>query len=209
VGLKADITSLERQRGFLHRLQEMRTAIRNLTDEKGQLQTQVEEDVAKQHSDKKSLFTSIRLYFSEIIEQVVDRKALLRVDTNQQGHLEFRTEVLDELGNPTSAGRGHSYQKLLCVAFDLAVLRAHLEDGAPRFAYHDGVLESLDDRKKVNLLAVMREYAGLGLQIIITLIDSELPPRSERGEPVFGEEEIVLRLHDEGPEGRLFKMAAW
>ncbi len=48
VGLKADITSLERQRGFLHRLQEMRTEIRTITDEKGRLQTQIEDDVEKQ-----------------------------------------------------------------------------------------------------------------------------------------------------------------
>lgn len=209
VGLKADITSLERQRGFLHRLQEMRTEIRTLTDEKGRLQTQIEDDVEKQNSDGTSLFSSIRVFFSEIVEDVIDRKALLSVAPNQQGHLEFRAEILDESGNATSADLGHTYRKLLCVAFDMAVLRAHLEKKAPRFAYHDGVFESLDDRKKVNLLAVMREYANFGLQFVITLIDSELPARAEGDEPMFADEEIVLRLHDEGFDGRLFKMAAW
>lgn len=58
---------------------------------------------------------------------------------------------LDESGNATSADLGHAYRKLLCIAFDLAVLRAHLDDEFPRFVYHDGVLESLDDRKKENL----------------------------------------------------------
>lgn len=209
VGLKADITSLERQRGFLHRLQEMRTEIRTLTDEKGRLQTQIEDDVEKQNSDGTSLFSSIRVFFSEIVEDVIDRKALLSVAPNQQGHLEFRAEILDESGNATSADLGHTYRKLLCVAFDMAVLRAHLEKKAPRFVYHDGVFESLDDRKKVNLLAVMREYANFGLQFVITLIDSELPARAEGDESMFADEEIVLRLHDEGPDGRLFKMAAW
>jgi hypothetical protein len=32
--LRADITSLERQRGFLHRLQELRKEIRALTEER-------------------------------------------------------------------------------------------------------------------------------------------------------------------------------
>jgi uncharacterized protein YydD (DUF2326 family) len=209
VGLKADITSLERQRGFLHRLQEMRTEIRTLTDEKGRLQTQIEDDVEKQNSDRTSLFSSILVLFSEIVEHVIDRKALLSVAPNPQGHLEFRAEILDESGNATSADLGHSYRKLLCVAFDMAVLRAHLDKKAPRFVYHDGVFESLDDRKKVNLLAVMREYANFGVQFVITLIDSELPARAEGDEPMFAEEEIVLRLHDEGPDGRLFKMAGW
>ena len=30
----------------------------------------------------------------------------------------------------------------------LPYLRAHLDDKFPRFVYHDGVFESLDDRKK-------------------------------------------------------------
>lgn len=209
VSLRADITTLERQRGFLHRLQEMREEIRKLTEEKGQLQAKIEKDVAKQDSDRESLFSAIRLFFSEIVDNVIDRNALLTVVPNQQGHLDFKAEILDESGHATSADQGHSYRKLLCVAFDMAVLRAHLEKPAPRFAFHDGVLESLDDRKKLNLLAVMREYSELGLQFIITLIDSELPDRTGDDPPFFNDDEIVLRLHDEGPEGRLFKMLAW
>jgi len=208
VTLRADITSLERQRGFLHRLQELRTDIRALTDERGHLQTQIEADVEKQNSDQESLFSATRLFFSEIVEEVIDRKALLSVSPNQAGHLEFKAEILDESGNATSADLGHTYRKLLCIAFDMAVLRAHLDDKFPRFIYHDGVFESLDDRKKENLLAVIRRYADLGLQSIITLIDSDLPARSD-GESVFTEDEIILTLHDEDEQGRLFKMRAW
>ncbi|MGY4428478.1 uncharacterized protein YydD (DUF2326 family) [Bradyrhizobium sp. F1.13.1] len=139
---------------------------------------------------------------------MLDRKALLSVAVNQQGHLDFRAEILDEAGNTTSADLGHTYRKLLCVAFDLAVLRAHIDEPFPRFAYHDGVLESLDDRKKENLIAVLRRYTDIGLQCLITLIDSDLPPRSV-DEPVFSSEEIVLLLHDQDVSGRLFKMPTW
>ncbi|WP_237174102.1 DUF2326 domain-containing protein [Paracandidimonas lactea] len=209
VTLRADITSLERQRGFLHRLQELRTEIRALTEERGHLQTQIEADVEKQNSDQNSLFSAIRVFFSEIVEEVIDRKALLSVSPNQVGHLEFRAEILDESGNATSADLGHTYRKLLCIAFDLAILRAHLDDKFPRFVYHDGVFESLDDRKKENLLAVIRRYAELGLQPIITLIDSDLPVRAVDEGPVFSTDEVVITLHDEGEQGRLFKMKAW
>ncbi|MBP2481206.1 uncharacterized protein YydD (DUF2326 family) [Stenotrophomonas sp. PvP093] len=209
VTLRADITSLERQRGFLHRLQELRTEIRALTEERGHLQTQIEADVEKQNSDQNSLFSAIRVFFSEIVEEVIDRKALLSVSPNQAGHLEFRAEILDESGNATSADLGHTYRKLLCIAFDLAILRAHLDDKFPRFVYHDGVFESLDDRKKENLLTVIRRYADLGLQPIITLIDSDLPTRAEDDEPVFSADEIVVTLHDEGEHGRLFRTKAW
>lgn len=209
VTLRADITSLERQRGFLHRLQELRTEIRTLAEQRGHLQTQIEADVEKQNSDQKSLFSTIRLFFSEIVEEVIDRKALLSVAPNQAGHLEFKAEILDESGNSTSADLGHTYRKLLCIAFDMAVLRAHLDNKFPRFVYHDGVFESLDNRKKENLLAVIRRYADLGLQPIITLIDSDLPARADNDQPVFGPGEVVLTLHDEGELGRLFKMKTW
>jgi uncharacterized protein YydD (DUF2326 family) len=210
VTLRADITSLERQRGFLHRLQKLRTEIRSLIDERGSLQTQIEADVEQQNSTKDSLFSTIRLFFSEIVEEVIDRKALLSVSPNREGHLEFKAEILDESGNTTSADLGHTYRKLLCIAFDMALLRAHLDVKFPRFVYHDGVFESLDDRKKENLLAVIRRYAELGLQTTITLIDSDLPARSGRAEPsVFDTGEIILILHDEDEQGRLFKMRAW
>jgi uncharacterized protein YydD (DUF2326 family) len=209
VTLRADITSLERQRGFLHRLQELRTEIRALTEERGHLQSQLELDVEKQNSDQKSLFSVIRVFFSEIVEEVINRKALLSVSPNQAGHLEFKAEILDESGNATSADDGHTYRKLLCIAFDLAILRAHLDDKFPRFVYHDGVFESLDDRKKEILLTVIRRYADLGLQPVITLIDSDLPSRPGDDEAVFEADEIVVTLHDEGEQGRLFRMRAW
>ncbi|MEQ1907455.1 MAG: DUF2326 domain-containing protein [Vicinamibacterales bacterium] len=209
VTLRADITSLENRRGYLHRLQELRAEIRTLTDARGHLQAQIEADVEKQNSDQHSLFSTIRLYFSEVVEEVIDRKALLSVAPNQAGHLEFRAEILDGSGNATSADLGHTYRKLLCIAFDLAVLRSHLDDKFPRFAYHDGVFESLDDRKKENLLTVIHRYADLGLQLVITLIDSDLPVRAKDSDSVFAADEIISTLHDEGDQGRLFKMKAW
>lgn len=154
--LRADIATLERQRGFLHRLQELRGEIRGLTEACVHLQSEIETNVEAQNSDKTSLFSVIRVYFSEIVEEVLAHKALLSVSPNNNGHLEFKAEILDDKGKATSADLGHTYRKLLCIAFDLAIVRAHLDDKFPRFVYHDSVLESLDDRKKANLLKVIR-----------------------------------------------------
>lgn len=209
VTLRADIKTLESQRDYLRRLQELRAEIRALTEDRNHLQAQIEVDVEKRNSDQESLFSTIRVFFSEIVDEVIDRKALLSVALNQYCHMEFKAEILDEAGNATSADLGHTYRKLLCVAFDLAVLRAHLDVEFPRFVYHDGVFESLDDRKKENLLTVLRQHAELGLQPIITLIDSDLPSRADNDTTVFAAEEIIVRLHDEGVSGRLFKMKTW
>ncbi len=209
VTLKADITSLERQRAFLGRLQELRTAVRTLGEQKAHLQTEIEADVERQNSDKTSTFSVIRLLFSEIVEAVIDRKALLSVTPNQKGHLDFKAEILDDSGNTTSADLGFTYRKLLCVAFDLALARAHLAGRYPRFVFHDGVFESLDDRKKENLLGVIRAYSDAGIQHVITLIDSDLPVQPKGAPPLFDDAEVVLRLHDEGESGRLFRLKAW
>jgi uncharacterized protein YydD (DUF2326 family) len=61
----------------------------------------------------------------------------------------------------------------------------------------------------VNLLKVIRENAELGLRSVITLIDSDMPPRVEEKVSVFAPDEIVLALHDEGDEVRLFRRKAW
>lgn len=208
VMLRADIKSLERQKDYLHRLQKLRKEIRTLEEEKAHLQIEVEADVESKNENKESQFSEIRLYFSEIVEDVIGRKALLSASPNKLGHLEFKAEILDESGNTTSADDGHTYKKLLCIAFDMAVLRAHVGSKFPHFVYHDGVFESLDDRKKENLLKVIRRYSDFGIQSLITLIDCDLPQRA-LPEAVFDDEEMVLVLHDEGESGRLFKMRTW
>ncbi len=207
VTLRASISSLERQRTYLHRLQELKANIRIISEEKGNLQTQIEKNVKEQNANSCSLFSTIRIFFNEIVEEVIDMNAILSVSINNSGHLEFKAEILDKSGNATSADMGHTYRKLLCVAFDLAITRAYLDKKFPHFIYHDGVFESLDNRKKRNLLVVIRKYTELGIQHIITLIDSDLP--AQGNETIFDKDEIVLSLHDESEQGRLFKMPTW
>jgi uncharacterized protein YydD (DUF2326 family) len=72
--------------------------------------------------------------------------------------------------------------------------------------YHDGILEALDFRKKRRILDVLRETCTqFKIQCIITAIDDDVP-RDENGQKIpFPDNEIILRLHDGGPSGRLFK----
>lgn len=209
VKIKADIETLERQRENLKRLQELRSELRNIKSQLSEVQEEIEHNVDTINGDPNSRFSKVREYFSDIVEKVLSRKALLSVSVNQQGHIEFLAEILDDDGNSTSADLGHTYKKLLCVAFDLSILRVHLEGRFPRWLYHDGIFESLDNRKKENLLEVIQEYTDLGIQMIVTAIDSDLPTRSSQDSPVFSNAQVVLRLHDEDSSGRLFRMTSW
>jgi uncharacterized protein YydD (DUF2326 family) len=119
------------------------------------------------------------------------------------------TEFVTESGVATSEDRGTSYKKLLCIAFDLAVIRAYLDERFPRFVYLDGALEQLDPRKREKLVGVFRRYASLGLQPILSLLDSDLPADLGTSDLTLSEPDVVLALHDEGDEGRLFKMPRW
>lgn len=206
VNEQSDIKLLEKQKTYLNKLYELQVQIQNI---KKDIQLTIEgitKNVRAQVMNNKSMFSQIRLFFSEIINKIITRKALLNIKVNDWGHLDFKAEILDERSTATSADVGHTYKKLLCIAFDLAVINAYLNERFPKFAFHDGVLESLDDRKKENLIALLREFSCLGMQSIITVIDSDLP---KNGEITFSESEIVLRLHDQGISGRLFKIAAW
>lgn len=209
VKVKADIETLERQRDNLKRLQELRSELRSIKSYLSEVQEEIENNVDTINSDPTSRFSKVREHFSDIVEKVLSRKALLSVSVNQQGHIDFLAEILDDDGNSTSADLGHTYKKLLCVAFDLSILRVHLGGNFPRWLYHDGIFESLDNRKKENLLEVIQEYTGLGIQMIVTAIDSDLPTRNAQDSPVFEDTQIVLRLHDEDSSGRLFRMASW
>ncbi len=209
VTLRTDIAMLDRRRSFLRILNDLHPQVRSVSEELGHLQIRIEQDVEEQNREKTSLFSKVRLYFSEIVEAVSARKALLSVTLNQHGRLEFRAEILDESANSTSADRGYAYRKLLCVAFDLALARAHLDGRYPRFVFHDGVFEAFDDRTKRKLEKVIRRYSDLGIQHIVTLIDSDLPAVGEAEAPMFDDGEIVLKLHDEDETGRLFRMKTW
>ena len=209
VQLRADVQVLQEQRTRLHKLQNVRSEIRKLENDLSDLEGQVTANVSRCSENPKSKFSMVRKYFNEIVESTINKKALLSVQVNRNGHLEFSAEFLDDSGNSTSAAKGNTHKKLLCIAFDLAVLKAHLGGKFPRFVFHDGVFEALEPRLRENLMHTLREYVSEGIQIIITLITSDAPKPSRTLPRVFDEKEIVLRLSDAGPNGRLFKVKSW
>lgn len=76
--------------------------------------------------------------------------------------------------------------------------------------YHDGILEGLDNRKKISYLNAIREVtARTGIQYILTLIESDLPRDDLDQRLEFAPSEIVLRLSDDDESGRLFRMASF
>jgi len=94
------------------------------------------------------------------------------------------------------------------MAFDLAVVTSCAGERFFRFLYHDGALETEDNRKKIRWLEVVRAACDESpIQYILTVIEDDLPRDENDNKVAFQPHEVVRRLHDGGDDGRLFKMA--
>lgn len=204
--IQADIAFLEKQKENIDKIQALTKDKRDLESELMVIQDDMSINLTEINESQNSVFSNVRIYFNEIISKVFNKEGEITVYLNKQGNFEFEATYQDIQGNNTSEGDGNTYGKFLCIAFDLAVARAYLDKNYPKFLYIDGALEVLDDRKRKLLLEIFRKYSDLGIQIIITSISSEV---SGFNEIPFTQDEIVLTLHDDGREGRLFKMQAW
>ena len=210
IGLKSNIEELERRAKFNRQQRDAASRIKAVTDEFEKLVNGVEDNRLQQLTDKKDSIISTTIRFlNDIMEKVISRPAVLSVSTNSNGNLNFEASIQGIANDKSDADKGTTYKKLLCIAFDMAILRSHLPHNFPRFVFHDGILEAMEDRTKQRIIDVTRSYADEGIQSIITLVDSDLPHSHSDESPTFSDEEIILTLHDEGPEGRLFKMAEW
>jgi uncharacterized protein YydD (DUF2326 family) len=205
VGLQADREALRRLEGVLNDLTTKRTQIREKRSSVEKVRTTLENSINR----PPARYITIRGYFDQIVFKVIDRHANLFSRVNNENHLEFSVDILSETSGRSSAAEGFSYGRVLCIAFDLAIMRAYINDAFPHFVFHDGLLETLDDRKKLNLIDVSREYCNLGIQHIVTVIESELPMLSSGERFTFHPSEIILSLTDDGDSGRLFKIPAW
>lgn len=209
VALRAEVERLGAQREAFLRLRERERERSQLEEHRIQVIHALEDDIEHANTSAQSRYQSIRRHLNEFTRTVLDRHALVSTRLNKDGNIEFAAEYVDADGKPNSEDQGKSYRQLLCAALDLAVARAMLAEPYLRFLYHDGLLEGLDNRKKLNLIEAIRHLASLGIQQIVTVIDSDLPLDDDGERFAFRPDEVVLVLHDEGDNGRLFRMPRW
>ncbi len=207
--LVAEVSLLKRQHNILTNLQTKRRELREARADYDALQGVAEQALRQVSQERESLLSKVREYFSSQVKAVLDRDAILAVTLNSGGNLEFKTDFVDGDELSTSEADGTSFKKLLCVAFDLSIVRAHLDGAFPRFVFHDGIFELLDPRPKLNLLESVRSYTNMGIQSIITVMDFDVPILADNERDAILDGEIILRLHDDGPKGRLFHFESW
>ena len=137
--------------------------------------------------------------------EVTDTNAIISIKQNKEANVEFEADYQTTTHITTSEADGTSYKKLLCVAFDIALLVSYSSHSFYRFVYHDGVLEGLDDRVKQRLILVTQRICyEYGLQYILSLIDSDIPKNVEESNQEFPMESVCLNLNDLDDNGKLF-----
>ena len=151
----------------------------------------------------------INRIFDEILKEIVNQNAIISINQNRQGNVEFSADYVDfDYQNLTSEGEGTSYKKLLCMAFDLSLLIYYSKNSFFRFVYHDGIIEGLDNRIKIRLLNKIKHICiEYNIQHIITMIDSDIPAQNDGSSYSFESSEICLELNDLDNEGKLFKQS--
>jgi uncharacterized protein YydD (DUF2326 family) len=202
---RARITFLEAQLSRVNVVADIERKLRELRGRKDAATSSIETSLER----GSPIQAAVTRYFNRFVKQILGINGEFIVSGNMSGNIEFEIRTKDVVGTDTSQDQGHSYHRLLCALFDLAVLRALDNTSFYHFVYHDGIFEGLDNRVKLRLLALIREIIGEGrIQYILSTIDADLPRNLETQEQInFAPDEIVLTLSDQGDQGRLFKMA--
>ena len=211
-----DLLSLRQQLRQLGKADALAADLRDIQQQRLRLTGQITEIV----NEETDPYLAIRTLFSNFARTILAERAVLSTRVNNEGNLEFHTRILDtsQMKRETAEAEGQSYKKALCTCVDLALLVAYAKEGFYRFAYHDGIFEGFDNRRKVALLdAVRTACAEHGLQSgsssppshVLTVIDADLPRDEQDNRVLFTADEIVRELDDRGARGRLFRMEAF
>ncbi|MER8486598.1 DUF2326 domain-containing protein [Mesorhizobium sp. M1322] len=203
---RAQLVYLEEQRRKLEQVAETAKLVRESERERGRVVDEIKTMVAR----PTPLFERFSKTFNAYCQRVLNHEGIFYFEVNSNGNFDYTIGLglAGQVGQASGQGDGTSYKKLICALFDLSLLKIYENASFFHFVYHDGVFEALDDRKKLALLEVIREQIAVGkTQYIMTLIAADLPKDAQGDTLSFNDNEIILRLHDEGPSGRLFKTA--
>lgn len=197
--LEAELLLLDEKLHLIERSSNIRTEIERLKAERKGFVESVRKAIdGRAHAE-------INKIFNQIVTEVTNTNAIISIKLNSDDNVEFEADYQTSANVTTSEADGTSYKKLLCVAFDIALLVTYSSHSFYRFVYHDGVLEGLDDRVKQRLIQVTQRICSeYGLQYILSLIDSDIPKNLEEINWQFPMDAVCLALNDIDDNGKLF-----
>lgn len=202
--VEGELISLQAKKTAIDKLNILQKELIELKSNNSKLKIELESMVASGNS----IYTHIREVFNYIIKDVLNQDASIFIELNSSDNIEFRASFFNsDQFETTSEDRGFTYRKILCAAFDLSLLQTYSTSSFYRFAFHDGIFESLDNRKKSSFINIARTISKEdNIQYILTLNDSDLFD-DENGNSLIQKDEIVLELNDINDSGKLFEIS--
>lgn len=200
--VEGEISRLEEKLNNIDMIANLNEKIEKLAGDIDVLIKEIKSQIKSSSGDNK-IYSAIRLKLNNIFRYIFNTPAIIFMRQNSQGNVDFNVEVTKEdESDVTAESKGNTYQKMLCVSFDLSILLAYHKNSFYRFVYHDGVIEGLDNRKKDNYFRIIRRFcAENDIQYIFSAIEHDIPKELLS---TFSEKEICLTLDDSGDEGKLF-----
>lgn len=178
-----------------------------IEDKKDEIESTIDKlNFLSRHTEQNEKYDDIRKKFHSYYKFIMDESANISWHLNANNNIEFPPpKVLDKANKNTAKDEGTTYKKILCVAFDLAILTSYNDQSFFRFIYHDDVLSTQDNGIKLRLLELINKLAEeYNIQYILSVIKSDLPVDENDNILYFRENEIILTLNDKNEEGTLF-----
>ncbi len=144
------------------------------------------------------LYMNIRKTFSEIVKKILHENALISITPSIITYnIDFKADF------PNSEKQdGATYYKILCIAFDLAVLINYRTQSYFRFVYHDDVVAGDDNGVKTRLIQTIQEIClQHDIQYIFSAVKDNIPANQNV------EKYLIMELHDKSDDGKLFKIS--
>lgn len=204
ITLKSQVIKLEEQLKSINSIDNFNNKIEEYSIELKKISHEISNEI---NSDEITIYPRIRKAFNKYMKSILNVTAYIYIKTNKLGNIDFAEEIAknDDIESEiTAETKGTSYRKFLSIAFDLAIITSYRNKSFFRFIYHDGALEGLDNRKKLNFINLIRELCDeYKIQYIFTTIEDDLP-LIDGDRYVFPDSEISVVLSDEGDSGKLF-----
>jgi len=160
------------------------------------------------NTENNERYSEIRSKFATYYKTIMDEDARIYWKLNSSDNVEFIPPKVHskKVGQKeTSKDEGNTYKKLLCVAFDLAILTSYNSESYFRFVYHDDVLSQQDNGIKNRLIELIKTLTSqYDLQYVLSAIKADLPLDENDEIVYFDDKDVILRLHDRDESGTLF-----
>lgn len=154
-----------------------------------------------ENTSENNRYVSIRNYFSDFAQAILTYQAIISISKNTKNNVEYNYRI-----GETKKSEGNTYKKMLCVAFDLSILAEYSSESYFKFVYHDDVFSNQENKIRVRLLSLLKEYCTkYNIQYILSIIKDDLPRDEKDNFIMFDKDEIIMELHDKNKDGKLFK----